>query len=285
MTVTSTSTDDTFPLPHFEDRLWQELERRHPSAAGGSGGSGGSGEGGRRRRPGGRSLAAIIALGAAAAILAVGVLVVTGGDGADDRIDTSGRGSVDAPDAVVRIEHPGRRGGRETEWIDEGTGRHHSVSTDAAGDVESESAWSPPEPNPDGSATVSVLHILHKSESVLPTSFRYRRDQIPPNFGQDDLLRSLAASGDVREDGFESIGGQMLLRLVPVGRTRSDVYWVEPDTYRPIRKLTHVGPNLRNRQIDTYTYLDRTAENLDLVAAPNVPDDYRTIEPNVPVAP
>jgi hypothetical protein len=276
--MTMPSTDDTFPLPRFEDRLWEELERRHPAASGGSGGTNGSGEGG--RRPGGRSLAAIIALGAAAAALAVGVVVVTGGNDSD-RVDTSTRGASDAPDAVVRIEHPGRRGGLETEWIDERTGRRHGVSTDTAGKVGSESTWSPPEPNPDGSATVSILHIFHGGEMVMPTSFRYDRDEVPPSFGQDDLLRRLVAGGEVREDGLERIDGRMLLRLIPRGRTRTDVYWVEPDTYRPIRKLTHVGRNLRDRQIDTYTYLDRTPENLDLVATPDIPDDYRTIEPNV----
>jgi len=298
-------------LPRFEDRLWDELANlhaRHDLAVPPSGG-------GRRRGPSRRAhVAVLVTLTTAAAAIAVGA-VISGDDrsptqdGAKVEISpsasttappvspssppapTPAHGSADAPDALVVKEQDHVDGAVSTARLDETTGRRSSLRIDAAGEPEYETAMSPPVTGADGSVTATVFSIDHRRREVVRSTSPFFPEELAQGFGEDDLLRQQVATGALHEDGTEIVDGRELLRLVPPGEVPAadpaetgrppamdrgiTVYWVEPDSYRPIKHLWYGGTP--TEITETYTYLPRTPQNLALLE-PDIPDGYQGVE-------
>jgi hypothetical protein len=177
-----------------------------------------------------------------------------------------------------------------TAWLDETTGRRSSLRIDAAGEPEYETAMSLPVTHADGSVTATVFSIDHRRREVVQSTSPVFPEDLEQGFGEDDFLRQQVTAGALRADGTEMVDGRELVRLVPVEvATGSDpaedgrppamdrgtnVHWVEPDTYRPIKRLSYGGT--ANEATETYTYLPRTPQNLALLE-PDIPADFRGV--------
>jgi hypothetical protein len=76
------------------------------------------------------------------------------------------------------------------------------------------------------------------------------------------------AAGKLVEDGTEIVDGRELIRLRTAGDALGHVYFVEPDTYRPV--LIHGYPDDLDvpLYVMTFDYLARTPDNLALFVAP-----------------
>ena len=175
-------------------------------------------------------------------------------------------------------------------WLDEATGRRSSLRIDAAGDPEYETAMSLPVTAADGSVSATVFSIDHRQREVVESTSPFFPEELEQGFGEDDALRQQVAAGALREDGTEIVDGRELVRLVPVEVAAGDpaetgrppamdrgtnVHWVEPDTYRPIKRLWYGGT--ANEATETYTYLPRTPQNLALLE-PDIPADYQGVD-------
>jgi hypothetical protein len=308
MTMAPGSTKLT--LPRFEDRLWDELANlhvRHAPAVPPSGG-------GRRRGPTRRARIAVAVVATAATAAAAIAVVMVGDDRSPTQdgskveispsastttpppplsssLPASAHGTADAPDALVVKEQDHVDGVVSTAWLDEATGRRSSLRIDGAGEPEYETAMSPVVTGPDGSASATVFSIDHRRREVVQSTSPFFPEELALGFGEDDILREQVATGALHEDGTEIIDGRELVRLVPpdeapagdpadTGRPPAmdrgvNVHWVEPDTYRPIKRLWYGGTP--NEATETYTYLPRTPQNLALLE-PHIPDGYQGAE-------
>ena len=89
-------------------------------------------------------------------------------------------------------------------------------------------------------------------------------------------VRELAATGELVEDGTEVVDGRTLTRVTG----GSGVLLVDPDTYRPLAaRGSFADGSTGGTYEQTYTYLPRTAANLDLLHPP-VPDGFTQVDPS-----
>jgi hypothetical protein len=303
-------TPDELSVPHFEDRLWNELEAMHhercrsavpPPAVG------------RRARRRGPLLVGAAAVAAAVAVVAMLVADVPGSEPPPAAASVVERvlAATDPADGDSIIHETVRRGDgivMTERWYDQVTAADRNLVLSAAGDPLSDVGWpvaptadEAPHPDLAGPATElgecdplsrlsmddeGQLHPCEPDGSSRPqpthayrTVDHCRRVYVDatsvlvrgPGWG---YLRMYLETGDIVEDGTEEVDGRDLLRLP--NRAGTIVFLVDPETYLPLR-LTETGPN-GETSISTYERLPRSPENLALLAPP-VPEGFTPAEP------
>lgn len=285
-----TTQNDSFHLPDYEERLWDELRALHEHEQGERDQQG--------RRPGRfRRPRRTTYLGAAAAAVAVVglvvTIVVTRGDGGGTETGPASESSTTtsvppfpppAPtgplpdDSVDAIEV--RDSGSLVQVRDEATGAYAWVGLNADGEIEAEMTWAP---GPDAGTGVTTT-VDHRGR-------RYREvvDNHDPTLVTTGWYQQQIEVGNYLPDGTEVIDGVELLRFVEpalevcetdpeleevcaaTGNAEDHVVWMDPESMRPVQ----AGSG--SRTTSTFTYLPRTPENLALVEVV-VPEGYERVE-------
>lgn len=290
-----TTKNDSFHMPDFEDRLWDELRELHEHRYGERRPEPGRDQ--RSRRIGYRGAVALLA----AVACLVAVVLVT--QGSDDQAETGRQPEPSTttatlvpsfpqdpmwppPDAAVdAIEvqelrwNDGNTWVTSARWYDEETGAYRGVGLDAAGDVAFELAWIVGA-DPGTGVTRTVDHLRRT----------YRDDEgdtgLWPSALTTEGFQEQLEAGDFEAAGTEVVDGVELDRYVsPVPSVcdtdpelaevcdpfRGEVVWVDPATGRVIRYQQGDGYRV------TYAYLPRTDENLALLELA-IPEGYHQDE-------
>jgi hypothetical protein len=298
--MTTTPTDE-LAMPHFEEQLWAEIRAHHeagawtrPAAARDRVPAMVAGRPAIHRRAARRSLAAAAAL---AVIAAAGALSSIGGDEGTGRgsrpessdapaagdIETRTIAAIDEALADSIIHTVGDVGGHEV-WYDGATRASRTLHRDR----DRRPLWEvgpavAPLPDDQPGAAVASRQINHCSLEYAEVA-SFRLTELPAS--DPATIRDRLADGTLVADGTEVVDGQDLIRLVeatPASPSRDIIYYVDPDTYRPV--LVRLSPteadpgdDVPSIQPETirFAYLSRTAENLALLAPP-IPDGYTRV--------
>jgi hypothetical protein len=309
--------EPSLAAPHFEARLWQELERlheqrQHPVAPVGAV---------RRRRS--RSLRLGIGLVAAAAAVA-GVLVVrdpgsgsgSGGRDPDSRAASPGTraeppvsletrivnatgAAIDASVVKVTTVDGSGRSGDDVDWTDEQSGRMRMLQLNLAGEhsFDSGPATAPgldtPSPDfpdrPDIQPTdPDVPQVLERTVDYCFGQYRDGTNFALPGYSFAGMIRDDIERGHLHADGTEMYEGRELLRFEyeTITYDDSDLLGVSVPTYTPEPRWVLVDPETYRPvyqadpdidRMSTIEYLPRTAENLALLQPP-VPAGFEKVD-------
>lgn len=280
--------NESLSLPEFEDRLWEELSQLHGSDTGS--------EEPEQRSPRRRYLVAAAAV--ALAGLGAGVAAVVAADGPTTEGVMTTPTDEDIPDTEQATEAPAgadaifyqRRedanGSVIHMWTDEQTGEQRQLVVDPSGKPVAETAgmmvWSS-----DGSTTgqgVTIDHITgqywQRGSITFPPELSGEQ---PESWREAARIRNYVTQGSYWEDGLEVVDGQELLRILHTNLAdlpeplpdSAGVRWVDPETYRPVKRVTRTGEF-------TYKFLARTPENLKLLE-PEIRDGFAEVEPPDPM--
>jgi len=272
----TTQLDDELAVPHFEDRLWHELEKVHGSLL--TTDQAAPARIVRRRRML-VAAAAVVAIGGAVA----GVALLGGGDKpttsiapADQPTTTNGATSTETsrPDAVVMIEQRNAAGHVHRSWVDEQTGRKRDLDLDAAGNPEWDSGWLSVTEVGDELviATREVDHCFREyDETELRVPIETAGEALRESWRVDSVPGAIIEDGSLVADGTEIVDGRELLRYRDLDN--NGVLWLDPQTHDYVRRRYSVGSDAE--QTMTYEYLARTPENLALLE-PQVPPGFTT---------
>jgi hypothetical protein len=294
---------ESFPLPDFEDRLWEELVHLHAAGDGEPGRSTPDARPrGARGRPRRRYLAVAGALSAAAALAAVAMVVSedephtsagSTGEGSTT-VNTSSGDAAPTLDAVVVVEVRNPDGSTVTSWEDETTGAWRWAK---------ESPTSPRQEhavavrdNADGTLTLVQRGVVPGRNEYWEAAPIVTDQGAPGRLASQwrDMTRMEIDGGLLVADGREVVDGVELLRFVPPpgapciyddgatgrpatidcgsGQAAGSVAYLDPDTMRLVRRVDGDGPTY------TFTYLPRMPENLAL-AELTVPDGFARVDP------
>jgi hypothetical protein len=270
--TTDTDPLDELEVPHFKDRLWDDLAELHAEHRGSEH---------KRRRPR-RSLTVGVA---AAAALVVG-LVAAQLVGTSSDTPLLGRIAAATDEAAaVSIVHwvdeqtlPGEAGpSRVTEfWTDERSDATRVLHRDAQGDpvldVGPLTGPNLESPAHSGQFVVdycSQQYVEHRDTGGASTDL---------GFPDGQSLREAIDEGRWVEDGTEAVDGRDLIRLIRAeGESGAgDVLLVDPDSYLPVRMRGTMQSGESFSQ--TYEYVPRTSESLALLRPP-VPAGFSQADP------
>lgn len=289
-----TDRNGSLKLPEFEDRLWGELEQLHAAT---------NEPIHLDRSPRRTRVLAVAAAVVAATAFVGGAVVALSSDSNDGTADVAtspdegDTGAADAeasgeevegpPDAIVHVEQVMSVDGYVShDYYDETTGAYRFLQLDVAGNPELDTATFEIVENEDGTVTETGRSVDHsagtftENTSTVPVTDTWPR----VSWRHDDQVRGWIADGSSVEDGLEEVDGQELLRVVDVdpleGQANPElgVTWVDPETYRPVKRLGYPGSDAEYTM--TYEYLERTEENLALLE-PEVPEGFTETEPFV----
>ena len=309
MATTDTSHDqptDELAMPHFEEQLWAQIQARHedgtwtrppatpspvpptvpaPTVV--------------HRRAVRRSLAAAAALAVIAAAAALSTIGGNGGGGggttagrhpdaaatpAADEIETRTIAAIDEAlaDSIVHTVDDfadNSEIGDNESWYDEGSGTERWVARNPDGtpsyDVGPAVA---PAPDDEPTATVMGREVDHCASQYAESKWL-----TSPPLNEAGMIRDLLADGGLIADGTEVVDGRDLIRLreamavaTPGGppQVRDAVYYVDPETYRPVTARFQTGDP--EQHTVTFEYLPRTAESLSQLV-PAIPEGFTQV--------
>ena len=293
-------TEDRVPVPHFTQRLWEELADLHDELGGDDRRPLASTSRSRRRS----AVVVAAAVAAAAAAVAAGVVLVqpdghdvvsVPGDGsyapapAPNSFDTGGADLVAQLVEATRTASAGlvvhtttrSASGRSGErWEDWTTERYRSVALDPHGEPIEEIGgalldWSSDDASDRRATEDDVLRIVsHCRREVTDESGSGMTGN--PAWPFSDAPSDLATPDDVTVvvDGSEVVDGTVLARVRVV--ETGEVVLVDPATSLAVRGTS--DPGTADEVTTTYEYLPRSPENLALVAPPAAPDEYAAVE-------
>ena len=178
--------------------------------------------------------------------------------------------------SIVHVVQDNRVSPDAEMWTDETTGLARDLSRDGQGapsyDAGPASAPRAGDEGVDDETLRTVDYCLRAYTDAEPA--------VPPRSGSATqwILDALAA-GTMVEEGADVFDGRELVRLHHLvenddGREERWVL-VDPDSYRPVRVIGYPGTEFE--YVQTYEYLDRTAENLSRLTPP-VPDGFQQVD-------
>jgi hypothetical protein len=287
-----TTDTESFPLPGYEDRLWEELAHLHAQSPQGTG----YGPPPRRQRLRRRYLVAAGALSAAAGLVAVALVV--GGNGPQTTTAPPAAAHPLPDDAVMVSEtyHYGPGGvWTSTTWTDETTGARHTVGEPLSDAPEDHESTVTVETDHNGDETITVRGVDHGRREHWEHVASGGEVRLHPRWSHDFVDQGVA-EGSFVPDGEELVDGVTRLRFVsppPIwdnpncprlelgqpGFCNGSEYiprtiWVDRVTRRPRKDVSMGSAGIVEET--RYTYLPRRPENLALVEM-TIPDGYERV--------
>lgn len=269
---------DEVPVPHFEDNLWRELARAHDQERV----DGSTAVVDLGRRPGRRTVLAGVGAIAAAAALIAGIVITGPNDAADADLEAK---IIAATESALAdsIEYevtdwPDTPAQPDLEaWRDQTTAATRLLAYTEDGERSIDSG--PVEaPSPDDEGPDPSKLSLDRVVDYCFEEYAVQEVPIPP--GATDISSSLAeavsrhlADGSMHEDGTEVVDGRELIRVIEDSAPDA-IWYVDPDTYRPV---LGVGAGPDNTAVTTIEYLPRTPENLAQFS-PVIPDGFVEVD-------